>query len=31
MPGGWEIVDRADVRGRAWARSYPIWDRGLLR
>ena len=31
VPGGWEIVDRADVRGRAWARSYPIWDRRLLR
>jgi len=30
-PGGWEIVDRADVRGRAWARSYPVWSRMLLR
>ena len=29
-PGGWEIVDRSDIRGRAWARSYPIWDRRLL-
>ena len=31
VPGGWEIVERSDVRGRAWARSYPIWDRRLLR
>jgi hypothetical protein len=31
VPGGWEIVDRSDIRGRAWARSYPIWDRRLLR
>ena len=31
VPGGWEIVSRDDVRGRAWARSYPIWDRRLLR
>jgi Signal peptidase, peptidase S26 len=31
LPGGWEIVDRSDVRGRAGARSYPIWDRQLLR
>ncbi len=31
MPGGWEVVDRADVQGRAWARSYPIWARRLLR
>ena len=31
LPGGWEIVDRSDVRGRAWARSYPIWDRRFLR
>ena len=30
-PGGWEIVDLGDVRGRAWAKSYPIWDRRLLR
>ena len=30
-PGGWEIVDRADVRGRAWARSYPIGRREILR
>jgi len=30
VPGGWEIVDRADVQGRAWARSYPIWDRAFL-
>ncbi len=30
VPGGWEIVDRADIRGRAWARSYPFWDRRLL-
>jgi hypothetical protein len=31
LPGGWEIVDRNDIRGRAWVRSYPIWDRKLLR
>ncbi len=31
MPGGWEVVDRSDVQGRAWARSYPIWSRQLLR
>jgi hypothetical protein len=31
VPGGWEIIDQADIRGRAWARSYPIWDRRLLR
>ncbi len=31
VPGGWEIVDRADVQGRAWARSYPVWDRAILR
>ena len=31
LPGGWEIIDQADIRGRAWARSYPIWDRRLLR
>ena len=31
LPGGWEIVDRADVSGRAWARSYPIGKREILR
>jgi hypothetical protein len=31
VPGGWEIVDQQDIRGRAWARSYPIWDRRFLR
>ena len=31
VPGGWEVIDQDDVRGRAWARSYPIWDRRLLR
>ncbi len=31
VPGGWEIVDRGDVRGKVWARSYPIRDRRLLR
>ncbi len=28
--GGWEIVDRSDVRGRAWARSYPVLHRTVL-
>ena len=31
VPGGWEIIDQRDIRGRAWARSYPIRDRKLLR
>jgi hypothetical protein len=31
VPGGWEIIDQRDIRGRAWARSYPIRDRRLLR
>jgi len=31
MPGNWEVVDRADVQGKAWARSYPIRTRQLLR
>lgn len=31
VPGGWEIIDQADIRGRAWARSYPVWDRRFLR
>jgi len=31
VPGNWEIVDSGDVRGRAWARSYPFWNRRLLR
>ena len=31
VPGGWEIVAQDDVRGRAWARSYPLRDRRLLR
>lgn len=30
VPGGWEIVDQDDIRGRAWARSYPIRHRRLL-
>jgi hypothetical protein len=30
VPGSWEIVDQGDVRGRAWARSYPFWSRRLL-
>jgi signal peptidase I len=29
-PGGWEIVDLSEVEGRAWARSYPFWERKLL-
>jgi hypothetical protein len=29
--GGWEIVESGEIRGRAWARSYPFWDRRLLR
>jgi hypothetical protein len=28
--GRWEIVELKSVRGRAWARSYPIWERSLL-
>ncbi|WP_435010125.1 S26 family signal peptidase [Tundrisphaera lichenicola] len=31
VPGNWEIIHRGEVRGRAWARSYPFWKRGLLR
>ena len=31
MEGAWEIVNRSDVQGRAWARSYPILDRRFLR
>jgi hypothetical protein len=31
VPGGWEIVESGEICGRAWARSYPIWERGLLR
>jgi hypothetical protein len=31
VPGSWEIVEQSEVRGRAWARSYPFWERGLLR
>jgi hypothetical protein len=31
VPGGWEIIDQSEIRGRAWARSYPIRDRKLLR
>jgi hypothetical protein len=30
VPGSWEIVDQGDIRGRAWARSYPFWSRQLL-
>lgn len=30
IPSGWEIVDEGEIRGRAWARAYPIWDRGLI-
>ncbi len=28
---GWEIIPHEEVHGRAWARSYPVWDRCLLR
>ncbi len=28
---GWEIVARDEIHGRAWARSYPVWERRLLR
>jgi hypothetical protein len=31
IPGGWEILSTRDVRGRAWARSFPIWERRMLR
>ena len=31
LPGGWEIIDLSEIRGKAWARSYPVWDRRLLR
>lgn len=31
IPGGWELVDLDEIQGRAWARSYPFWDRQLLR
>jgi hypothetical protein len=31
MSGGWEIIEQREIRGRAWARAYPIWSRGLLR
>ncbi len=31
VPGGWELVDLDEIQGRAWARSYPFWDRRLLR
>ena len=27
----WEIVALEEVHGKAWARSYPVWDRRLLR
>ena len=27
----WEIVANDEIHGRAWARSYPVWDRKLLR
>ncbi len=30
LPRGWEIVDQEEIRGQAWAQSYPIWDRSLL-
>ena len=26
----WEIVAHEEVHGRAWAQSYPVWDRQLL-
>ena len=28
---GWEIVAHDEIHGRAWARSYPVWDRAILR
>ena len=28
---GWEIIAHEDIHGRAWARSYPVWDRQFLR
>lgn len=27
----WEIVAHDEIDGRAWAQSYPVWDRRLLR
>lgn len=27
----WEIVAHDEIDGRAWAKSYPVWDRCLLR
>ena len=27
----WEIIAHDDIHGRAWARSYPVWDRQFLR
>lgn len=27
----WAIVAHAEVHGRAWAQSYPVWDRQILR
>ncbi len=30
VPGSWEIIEQGDIRGRAWALSYPFWSRRLL-
>lgn len=29
-PPAWEIVAHEEIDGRAWAQSYPVWDRRLL-
>jgi hypothetical protein len=28
---GLVLVETDRIEGRAWARLYPVWDRGLLR
>lgn len=30
LPANWELIPQSEVVGRAWARSYPIWNRRLL-
>lgn len=30
LPANWELIPEGEVMGRAWARSYPIWNRRLL-
>jgi hypothetical protein len=30
VPDGWEMLPKSRVQGQAWAKLYPIWQRGFL-